>query len=307
MKKDFVTCLLENEISFIYLLSFALNLNTYKNNLSSLPFLYHISLLFLVTVGALGTVGAQHDVQIFAGARGAAMGQTGLNFTDIHAVFSNPAGLAVLPKFSAALVATRPFVLADVNHFGLGAAYPTSSGTFALSAQYFGLQTYNEQRLNISYARKLVKGLRLGTQLSVLNTRISNYGHATQLTFGLGLQYQLYDKVNIATYVFNPIQVQVNEQDQLSTLYQLGMHYLPSNKLTINVEVEKDLNYDLRFKTGLEYQIIKLLYLRVGMATQPNVGTFGIGYQLKGGLQIDFSTSYHQVLGLTPTIGVNWQ
>lgn len=289
MKKDFVTCFF---------------LSKYTNHLA---FFYHIHLLLLCIFCSLGKLNAQHDAQISVGARGAAMGQTGVNFTDINAVFGNPAGLAILPQFSAALVGSRPFTLTDINHFAVGAAYPSSSGTFALVAQYFGLQEYNEQRLNFAYARKLVKGLRMGAHLSVLNTQIPSYGRTTQFTFGLGLQYQLYNKVNMAAYVFNPIQVQVNETEQLSTLYQLGMHYLPSKKLTINVEVEKNLNYKLRFKTGLEYQMASALYLRVGMATQPTLGTFGVGYQLKGGLQMDFAVSYHQVLGVTPVIGVRWE
>lgn len=269
-------------------------------------FLFIRYTLFLLLVGGfqITNLSAQFSTTIPAGGRGAAMGRSGVNFTDLHAAFSNQAGLANVRTLSVGLVGTRPFSLADVNHFGAVGVVPVGSGTFALQAQYYGMDAYSEQRLGLAYGRTLVDGLRLGAQIDVLNLSIRNYGNVLSLTAALGLQYELFDDLQVGAHVFSPTTVAITEQYDLPTIFQLGIAYRPSSKILLQAEAAQEVNAATSFRAGLEYQLAAALSLRLGMASNPSLFTFGIGYQLENGLSLDVAASYHQVLGLSPTIGV---
>lgn len=270
---------------------------------SSSIYTLHIFLFIFINVSALS---AQQSVHISAGARGAAMGTTGINFTDINAAFSNQAGLAGLNRWAVGMIGERPFSLAEVNHVGAAAAIPIGSGVFAISAEYYGLDEYNEQRLGLAYARTLVKGLRLGAQFDLLSTRIPTYGNALHVTAEIGLQYELFDELTIGAHIFSPVAIQVTEKDKIPTIFDLGGSYQPSDKIILNVEIRQEVDGVTRLKTGLEYQIADPLFLRIGMATHPSLVTFGIGYQLKNSISIDIAANYHQVLGFSPAVGISF-
>ena len=68
-------------------------------------------------------------------------------------------------------------------------------------------------------------------------------------------------------------------------------------------EIEKDLNIDQVFRTGLTYAPIPNLEFRTAIATNPTSFSLGIGYHMKNGIGLDLATNYHQVLGFTPSAG----
>ncbi len=70
-------------------------------------------------------------------------------------------------------------------------------------------------------------------------------------------------------------------------------------------EAEKNIDFSARFKAGAEYKIADALHLRGGVATNPAQYFMGAGINLKD-LKIDFAASYHQVLGVTPAISLNY-
>jgi len=69
------------------------------------------------------------------------------------------------------------------------------------------------------------------------------------------------------------------------------------------VSTEKDSDVDGVVNAGLEYHINKVLYLRGGISTNPTQYAFGFGMQLKD-FKVDFSSSFHQTLGITPGISI---
>jgi hypothetical protein len=69
------------------------------------------------------------------------------------------------------------------------------------------------------------------------------------------------------------------------------------------VEVEKNMDFDPVLKMGLEYRIVKQVYVRGGVASGPFTYFFGFGLSFDK-LKIDFSSSIHQVLGYSPQISV---
>ncbi|HMQ49735.1 MAG TPA: hypothetical protein PKA00_19880 [Saprospiraceae bacterium] len=250
---------------------------------------------------------SQNGAPPSSGARGIGMGGVGLTFKDINSLFANPAGLSYLEGVAATVMAEERFLVAEIKSVSAGGAIPTQSGTYGLSLNYLGFEGYNEQRLGLAYSRKLLESLSIGGQFIVLNTRIPEYGSNIVATFELGFLLGLFPNLDLGFHVFSPLRVNILPDEQLPTVFRLGLGYQPSEKVKLLAEVEKDIDYLTRVKMGLDYKIIKPLYLRLGMATEPTLLSFGLGLQLESGLLIDVASQYHQVLGFTPAISLTYQ
>lgn len=249
---------------------------------------------------------AQNGVSPIGGARAIGMGNTGVAFTDVNSLFSNQAGLAMVESLTVTAFAEQRFQLSELQSVTAGAAIPTKSGTFGVSVNYFGFEDYNEQRAGIAYARKLMDKLSIGAQFLLLNTQIPEYGNKTNVTFELGLLAQLLPQLNLGLHLYSPARVELAPDEYLPTVFKLGLSYLPSDNLTLLAEVEKDIDYPARTRIGIEYQLLDVLDLRMGVATAPMNLSFGLGYQISKGLSLDIASYYHEVLGFSPAAGITY-
>ncbi|MEM7105174.1 MAG: hypothetical protein AAF502_18700 [Bacteroidota bacterium] len=251
-------------------------------------------------------VSGQNGSPPSAGAKGLSMGNAAVNFHDINSIFSNQAGLAFLDNWSAMIHAESRFLLPEIKMINAGFAYPTSFGTFGLSVSYFGFDLYNEQKIGISYARKLFDDVAIGVQFDYLGTSIAEYGNSGRFTFEGGVQARLMEMFLVGAHVYSPIRVSLTENENLPTEFTAGVTWEASDKFLIAVEIEKDIDFPASFHGGLEYLILDKLALRAGVSTQPVQNTFGIGLFL-GNLVIDIGSAYHQELGFTPSVSIAFQ
>ena len=251
------------------------------------------------------TVFAQNGNPANAGARGLAMGDASVTFRDINSIFSNQAGLGFLTELSGTVFGESRFLVPEIKLIHGGFAYPTPSGTFGINLSYYGYDQYNEQKIGIAYARKLLDELTIGAQIDYISTRIQEYGNSSNFTFELGVQAQLLEVFRIGAHVFSPVRIKITEEDIIPTIIKIGAAWEGSEKVLISAEVEKDIDFPVSFKAGLEYLVVDQLALRAGVSTEPVQNSFGIGLYL-GGLRIDLATAYHQVLGFTPSIGISF-
>jgi hypothetical protein len=241
-----------------------------------------------------------------AGARGLAMGNAAVTFSDINSIFSNQAGLAELEKTEIILFAGQKYFVNDIRNIAAAIAYPTDLGTFGLNLHYYGFQDYNEQKIGVNYARKLTQNLSLGIQLNYLSFRISEYGSRGLISAEIGVRSEILDGLVIAAHIANPVRIEVVDGENLPTVFKFGAAYLPSNKLTITAEVEKDIEFSASVKFGIEYQLADPFFIRMGIATNPTLFNFGMGFIIKERLIIDVAASYHQTLGFSPALSVRF-
>lgn len=262
-----------------------------------------IALLFIM---CLQSNYAQNGAPNLAGARGAGMGGTGLNFHDVNSVFLNQAGLAKVKSTSATVFAERRFLNSPIQSLAGAVAYPTDFGTFGLTLQNFGIAEFNEQKVGLAYSRNLFDNFRLGIQFNFLNTQIQDYGSKGIFTFEIGLQVDLLPDLQLGLHAYSPMQIELIEGETIPTIYSAGIAYLASEKVTVNAELVKDIDYPIRFRSGVEYQMLDQFYFRVGMATAPTLVTLGIGVVLENGLTVDVASSYYQFLGISPSVGITY-
>ncbi len=241
-----------------------------------------------------------------AGARGLAMANAATTFTDINSIFSNQAGLASIEKVEIILLAEQKYFINDIRNIAAAVAYPSGFGTFGLNLHYFGFEDYNEQKIGINYARKLTHDLSLGAQINYVGFRIPEYGSKGLVSTDIGLQSQVLKGLIVAAHIANPVRVEIAEGENLTTIFKFGVAYLPSKKLTITSEVEKDIEFPASVKFGIEYQIAEPFFLRAGVSTGPTLLNFGMGIIVKEKLIIDAAASYHHTLGFSPTLSVRF-
>jgi len=214
--------------------------------------------------------------------------------------------MAFEKEISFSLYAEQRFLEKELGYYAGGLTLPTKSGVFGLAINYSGFDLYNEKKIGLGYGRLFTKNISGGIQIDYLSTSISEYGTASAFTFEAGLLVKITDQLSTAVHVFNPIAIKSGFDDEkIPTLFRLGLSYEPGKKILLTAEAEKDIDFPARFKAGIEYKMIDQLYLRGGIATNPSQYSFGVGLNV-GNLKIDFASSYHQVLGLTPGISVNY-
>ncbi len=259
-----------------------------------------IHLLFLALLVAT-SLHAQHGLPKTAGAYGAGMGNASVTYNNIYSAFGNQAGLADLKKFAAVAFVEQRYLLPELRTIGIAAALPTKTGTFGLAINHTGDAVYNEQKIGLSYARKLSNIISVGAQFDYLGTRIAEYGSHANYTFELGMQATLMPKFRIGAHVFSPIRQKINETDYILTLLSVGVAYEPSNKFMLTAAAEQNFRYPTTIKAGMQYRMNDAFSLRAGFGTGDVRTSFGVGLNIKP-VQIDIAAQYHRLLGFSPTV-----
>jgi long-subunit fatty acid transport protein len=244
------------------------------------------------------------------GSRSHALGNASVAIDDIWAYHHNPANLVSIDKISFGLSYENRFLLKELQSQGFVFAMPMKVGVISVGAQTFGYKNFRTNRVGLGYSMKLADFLSCGVQLNYHQIRLNEpYGRKNTLTAELGLKARITENWKVAFSVFNITRTKISDynEDRLTTLMRLGTQYNFSKKVMVVAELEKNIEYPIRLKTGIEYSPMKKLFLRGGLATNPIELTAGIGYLFKDQFQIDMGTSYHQVLGWSPNFSFTYQ
>ena len=262
-------------------------------------YLYFIFLLFSISSWATNDNNP-------IGGKVAGMGYAGVTLSDFWSVSNNQAGLGFVKNTAAGIYYENRFLVKELSSKSAAFVLPTQSGVFGVSMNYFGYNKYNETKVGLAYGKSFGQKISAGIQLDYLNTHIAdNYGNKGAVTFEIGILSKLSKSLSIGAHVFNPIRVKVADynDERIATIIKLGLMYNFSNKIIVIAEAEKNISYKPVYKAGIEYHIIKEIYLRTGIATNPTLNTFGIGIDLKK-IKIDFASSFNQTFGYSPQISM---
>jgi hypothetical protein len=262
-------------------------------------------LLFLLFI-SIGILHAQDNGHF--GGRSAGMGHSSVMLSDVWSTHHNQAGLGWLTTPTAGVFFQNRFLLKELNYMGFAYAHPIKSGSFGLSFTNFGSSLYGESKLGLGYGMKFSEKITGGVQINYQNTRIANeYGNYSGITAEIGMQAYLTDNFMLAVHLFNPTRTKLNEynDERIPTVIRLGLSYEFSTKVMATMETEKDLLNKPVFKAGLEYKTNDLIHLRAGVGTNPSIASFGFGVNLDN-IQIDVAASYHQILGFSPELSLNY-
>jgi len=265
--------------------------------------------LLLVTVLILTsfTVFA-YDIIHPIGGRAAAMGGTSAASQGLWALQNNPAGMARLERISLGLYYENRWMLPETAYKCGAFALPTRFGTLGLSFNQFGSSKYNENKFGLAYAKNFGRYLQMGLQLDYLLMKIGyDYGTFRALTFEMGLQSQVTDKLTLGAYVFNPVGFnfeQTLNHEKLPIVMRFGMAYRFAKDFVGQCEIEKDTSREgVSLRGGLEYEAVSNLFIRAGAQANPGILSFGLGYAISFA-QVNVAAQLHNELGASVQIGM---
>ena len=242
------------------------------------------------------------------GGRAAAMGGSSVAAQGLWAMQNNPAGMANLDRISFGLYYENRWLQPETAYkcgaFGL----PTKFGCLGLSFNQFGSWKYNENKIGLAYAKDFGRYLQIGLQLDYLLLKIGNdYGTFHAVTFELGLQSQVTDKLTLGAYVFNPVSFsfkQTLNHEKIPIVMRFGMAYKFTKDFIGQCEVEKNTEREgISLRGGVEYEAFKSFFIRAGVQTNPGILSFGVGYAISFA-QINVAAQLHNDLGSSIQIGM---
>lgn len=249
-----------------------------------------------------------YDIIHPIGGRAAAMGSSSVASQGLWAMQNNPAGMANLDKISLGLYYENRWMLPETAYKCGAFALPTKFGTLGLSFNQFGSSKYNENKFGLAYAKDFGRYLQIGLQLDYLLLKIGNdYGKFNAVTFELGIQSHVTNKLTLGTYIFNPINFsfeQTLNHEKLPIVMRFGLAYQFTKDFVGQCEIEKNTEREgISLRGGLEYEAVRNLYIRAGVQTNPGILSFGLGYAIRFA-QINVAAQLHNELGASVQIGM---
>ncbi len=242
------------------------------------------------------------------GARSSAMGNASVSLSDVWSAQHNQAGLGFVRDISAGVYYENRFLIKEISIRGAAVALPVKGGTFGLCITNFGYTLYNENKYSLSFAKAFGEKFSMGIAMDYLTTKIAEgYGSKGLLAAEVGMIAKPIKNLSIGVHVYNPTRAKIASynDERLPTIIRLGADYSFSDKVILAIETRKDIAQKEEFRAGIEYKAVKEFYLRIGISTNPTLSCFGFGINLKN-LKIDFAANYHQVLGISPQLGLSY-
>ena len=235
------------------------------------------------------------------------LGRSGLSIEDAGAIYNNQAGLSGIKHWVADVSIEQRFNLQDLTSLQVSFANRFGFGTLGVLFSQFGSEIYNEQLYGLVYGRQLSKTVSLGGIFSVLGFNNQTFGSRYTATAGIGSNVKLNQAFTLSAHIFSPFQVEITENNEVSTRFRVGVTYKPSLKVSVFGEIDKLLNRtQWEYKLGIMYQVVQSLYLQAGFNPNAELYSFGLRYNVFRDFSIRGAGMVHQVLGLTPALSLSY-
>lgn len=237
------------------------------------------------------------------------MGNAFVSQYDLEAFSHNQAGLAKLINPSFSLFYENRFCLKELSLRGILIGIPSGNGVFSTCLQSFGPSKWMETTFSVAYSLKLTPKLSGGIQFSYLGMKLPEENQTlSSVGTEIGFIFQLSPTLFVGAHLANPFSIPfytMSYNDKIPWRLSLGGHSLITNEITMAIETEKTEYQKTVFKAGIEWKVVDQFFLRGGFNTGPVRLSGGIGFCYRL-IKVNIAFSYHQVLGTTPSISMNY-
>jgi len=237
-----------------------------------------------------------------AGSRSSALGNCSVALQDFWSIQNNPAGIAAWNDIAIGISYENRFFMKELSFMNAVFALPINKiGVWSVSFSRFGFTDYCENKFGIGYAREFGPHLKIGLQIDYLYFKFTgNYANRQTVTFELGIQSDVTEKLCLGVYVFNPINMKINSlnKEKIPIIFRLGFSYKITKDFFATTELEYNSEMKYNYRIGLEYNALKGFFVRAGLYTNPATACFGVGYSIKW-FTIDISAKMDQHTGVS--------
>jgi len=246
--------------------------------------------------------------QLTMGADGLALGQATTALQDNNwAIFSNPATINER-DISLNFFSLRNYGFQELTDIAAAGSIPTPFGIAAFGFHRYGGDLFNESRVRLGYANSWEE-LKFGAVLNYNHiSQASPYGSGGTLGIDIGISAKFTEglwlgartsNINQPSYQFEA------DEESLARELAIGLSYdLDKNALFL-FDVVKDVRFPVSYRGGIEVKVIENLKGRVGVSTEPNTYSFGIGYGSEL-WQANIAFQRHETLGFSPGVDLNF-
>jgi len=240
------------------------------------------------------------------GGRSAGMANSSIILSDLWSTYNNQAGLGYLQDITVGVFHQSGFI-AEQSLKAFAVAIPTKTGTISTSYSYYGYSQYNESSIGIAYGKRFGEIFSFGLKIDYLHTKIAEeYGNAGMVICEAGLLSEPIENLYIGAHIYNPSRMKIGEsKEKIPTILRFGIGYNFSDRVLLSLETEKNIEYNVVYKVGIEYQIIENISLLAGVSTNPSQNAFGIGFKWKG-INANIAFMHHQTLGYKPHLSLSY-
>jgi hypothetical protein len=264
---------------------------------------FKIALTFI----ALSVLGrSQSGFTTLGGANFLGYSRAGVNITGIESMYLNQAGLTSIKKVAFDISTERRFNIEELTTISIAGAKTYKFGTVGFLMSSFGFSQFNEQKFGLAYARKLTKTVSLGGQFNMLRYNVEQYGSKNLFTFELGVQIQISKEISVATHIFSPGQLSINDKSDIGTRFRFGFKYMPSTKVFLLAELDKLIYRPVEYKLGISYQAVEALQIRLGINPSAELYSFGAMVSIQKVYRISSAIALNNRLGNTPSFSLQY-
>ena len=224
------------------------------------------------------------------------IGDCNATLSGVWSIDGNIAGATNIDRISLGLSLENKFGLKKLNSKTALIAIPTNGGVFGLSVQQYGFNLYNENKMGISFSKKLSQTFNSGIKINYYNTHIDKLENIGFVSFEIGMQKELNRQLTMGAHLNNPFNF--TENNTLDNIISVGLLYKVNQKVNLYTEGENADYNEMSVKCGLEYEIIDQMFLRTGYNSKNNKNTFGFAYSYKK-YRVDIATYHHETLGFS--------
>jgi hypothetical protein len=243
------------------------------------------------------------------GSREVGMGGCSVVNVGLWSISNNQAGLGFVKNVKFGIHYENRFNVSGVGYKAFAGALPTNSGTFGVKVNYFGYSNYNDIEAGIAYGKSFGERFSAGIQLNYLRTYIAHdYGTNRIALAEIGILSEPIDNLFIGAHLYNITRAKYANTingEAIPSIFKLGVGYNFSDDAFLTAEIDKNIDYPMVFRAGIEFKVVNNFVVRTGVATNSTLLSLGMGYKNKG-LSIDLAFSYHQYLGYSPFITMSY-
>jgi hypothetical protein len=240
-----------------------------------------------------------------AGARAYAMGGAFVASADnCWSIFYNPGGLIRMSHNEFSLFyLPRQFGLKELSTSVVAGNIRSNVGSIGFGLRRFGFNLYKEITGCVTYSNE-ISDVGVGITVNYYSLTISGYGSDAAIGLDVGILFPVLNNLNLGVVVKNINMATIGKaKEPIPQIYSTGLSYSPLENMTITVDYRKEISYEGSVRTGMEYKVFDMAYLRIGAANVPSTYSAGIGFEYEF-FKFDYSFYTHQELGITHTFSL---
>ena len=220
----------------------------------------------------------------------------------------NAAGLAQCRSFEmSAFIVPRQFGLPELRTTAASASYGIKPGGAGILIEQFGFELYRTTTVQLGYGFFLGPTFALGATAGLQRTSIERYGATTSKTLDLGFMGWPTPNVTLGFALKNVTASTIGEhRERLPQSALFGVAYTPVEGFLITSEIEKELQFPLVVKVGIEQTFLSFLSVRCGVSDNPE--KFSAGFAVRwSGVEFGYAGYSHPELGWTHQVELSFR